>query len=99
MPRGKFRRGAAARGKRDANHGEITRAYERVGAGVIDLGGLGGGVSDILVGYGGVNYLVEIKTEFGALNDKQSEFFERWPGHKAVVRTIREALAVIGVAA
>lgn len=80
---------------KDANHGEIVKALIRVGASVEDLSAVGGGVPDLLVGFRGRCYLLEIKTERGRLNKIQSDWHRLWNGHVAVVRSVDEALAVL----
>lgn len=80
----------------DPNQPEIVQALRDVGASVIHLHMVGRGCPDILVGFRGHNTLMEIKTEKGKLNKKQEEFFVAWFGKCHVVRTIDEALEVIG---
>lgn len=88
MPLPKF----AAR--RDANESEIIEALTRAGASVVQLSVKD--VCDLLVGFEGVNYLLEVKTEKGSLSDGQFAFFESWDGQCAVVRSVEDALKVIG---
>jgi hypothetical protein len=76
----------------DANHRTIRAGLEAVGATVDVKAPL-----DLLVGFRGVNYLIEVKTAKGKLRPSQDAFLARWKGHAAVVRTLPEALAVIGV--
>ena len=45
----------------------------------------------------GGNLLLEIKTERGRLSPGQKEFHSTWPGPKAVVRSVEQALAEIGL--
>lgn len=47
----------------DANHHEIGRLFRAHGAKTVDLSGIGGGVPDWLIGFGGQERLVETKTE------------------------------------
>lgn len=76
----------------DENHAAIRAALEREGATVVPDGPL-----DLLVGFRGTNYLLEVKTATGKLRVKQEGFVRRWKGQVAVVRTADEALAAIGV--
>lgn len=76
----------------DENHAAIRAALEREGATVVPDGPL-----DLLVGFRGANYLLEVKTATGKLRVKQEGFVRRWKGQVAVVRTADEALAAIGV--
>ena len=91
-------RNAAALGKPDANQAEIVRALEAAGAVVIDLHAVGGGCPDLMVGFRGRNYCLEVKTATGKLRPDQQEFFDTWAGQAAVVRTVEAALEFIGAA-
>ena len=79
----------------DANQSTIVAALEVVGATVEHLGGKG--VPDLLIGYSGRNYLLEVKTKKGKLNDDQRTWHVQWNGQVAVVRTIAEAFRAVGV--
>jgi hypothetical protein len=81
--------------RRDANEAIIIEALRTVGATVIRLSETG--VCDLLVGYRGSNYLIEIKMEKGKLTDEQFSFFQTWRGQCDVARTPQEALKIIGV--
>ena len=87
----------------DDNHAEIIRALLAVGATVVDTSAVGAGCPDLLVGYRGVNFLIEIKD--GAkpksarqLTQAQESWFALWRGRAAVVIDVDEALAVVGAA-
>ncbi|HEX8030303.1 MAG TPA: hypothetical protein VF491_17635 [Vicinamibacterales bacterium] len=76
----------------DANHQEIREAYEAVGATVESCGPL-----DLVVGYQGRTFLVEVKTRKGKTRSaKQARFLAKWKGQAAIVRSPEEALQVIG---
>jgi hypothetical protein len=75
----------------DANHGAIREGLEAVGATVDGKGPL-----DLLVGFRGANYLLEVKTAKGKLRPSQERFMARWRGQAIVVRTLDEALKAIG---
>lgn len=88
--------------KVDANQEEIVAALRRVGASVQSLAPMGHGVPDILVGYFDShgrhrNILMEIKTEKGRLTQDELEWMHDWRGQCCVVRSVPEALRVIGV--
>ena len=60
---------------------------------------------DLLVGYRGFNYLLEVKLPLGPKGGDpsrrtlaQEDFFRDWKGQVHIVRSLGEALAVIGVA-
>ena len=80
----------------DANHGVIVAALRQVGASVQDLAKVGKGCPDILVGYRGQNYLMEIKTNKGKATLPQIAWHTFWQGQVVVVRDVDEALHVIG---
>lgn len=87
------------RNRTDGNHREIVKALESCGATVQDLSQVGGGCPDILIGIFGKNYLIEIKnpeTKYD-LSGEQIVWHDRWKGQKIVVKSIDEALRVIGV--
>ena len=54
------------------------------------------GPLDLLVGFRGANYLLEVKTSKGKLRASQERFLGRWRGQAVVVRTLTEALQAIG---
>jgi hypothetical protein len=57
-----------------------------------------GGVPDVLVGFRGKTFLLELKVKGGRLNPKQVEFHQTWNGGPlAVVRSIEEALRAVGL--
>ena len=92
------RRFAARRGKLDATQPDIVKALKRVGASVQDLHAVGGGCPDLIVGYRGVNYLLECKTDTGAMKESQDTFIAGWQGAPVrVVRSPAEALTAIGI--
>ena len=82
--------------KVDTNQPEIVEALRAVGATVFLLHRVGHGCPDILVGYQGKNYLLEIKTEHGTLTPPEARFIADWRGQVLVVRTIEEAMRAIG---
>ena len=86
----------ALQGKRDANEPEIIAALESAGATVEQLP-TGKGVPDLLVGYEGKNYLIEVKTAKGHLNCKQFKWHCAWSGQVEVVYTPQQALDAIGM--
>jgi len=83
--------------KVDQNQQEIITALRQIGASVYPLHFAGRGCPDLIVGFRGRNYLIEIKTQKGRLNADPRTFHASWRGQVAVVRTAREALIAIGV--
>lgn len=85
----------ALQGKRDQNEPEIIEALEGVGATVVQ-NPVGKGQPDLIVGYMGVTYLLEVKMPGNKLNPKQVKWHWNWSGQVDVVTTPDEALAAIG---
>lgn len=86
----------------DANHtvvvNEIKAALPE--STVFDLSGAGRGISDIIVGFRGRNYLIEIKDSAKApsarkLTPAQERFHVEWQGQIDVCHNAAEVLAVI----
>ena len=89
------------RAKVDGNQTKIVQTLHAIGASVTHLHALGKGVPDILVGWKGINYLIEIKDGSLPLSKQrltkaEKEFAEKWRGHYAIASTTDEALAIIG---
>ena len=77
--------------RRDENEPEIVEALEAVGAKVLRLDDC-----DLLCAFRGKMYLLEVKTATGRLNKKQQRFFRDWAGYVWIVRTVDQALGLIG---
>jgi hypothetical protein len=91
--------------KIDVNQPGIVKALRGVGASVQSLAAVGKGCPDLLVGFRGVNYVLEVKDgeripSQRRLTPLQGEWHEAWRGRPAVVvETQDEALAAIGALA
>ena len=79
----------------DANHGDIKAAFEDLGCKVQSLAQMGGGVPDLLVAYGGVTWLVEVKTPTGKETQAQQDFARAWTGCRAIVRDVEGVETVV----
>lgn len=79
--------------KVDANQAEIVQALRAVGALPVYIKE----PCDLVVGYRGKNFLLEVKNRDGKdeLTKAQVEFIATWPGQFEVVRTPDEALRVV----
>lgn len=93
-----FRRAAAV----DANQAEIVRALRAAGCTVQVLSSVGSGCPDVLVGRAGVNLLLEIKDgakvpSKQALTPVQVEWHATWAGQVVIVKTVEQALFVVGL--
>jgi len=82
--------------KRDANEAAIVKALEQLGCTVQRLSATG--CPDLLVGYHGVNWLFEVKVAKGTLTDDELFWHELWNGQVAVIRSVDDALRVMGIA-
>jgi hypothetical protein len=87
--------------KIDRNQPEIVAALRKAGATVQILSAVGKGCPDLLVGFRGVNTLIEVKDWQASandrdLNDNQVDWHGGWRGQVAKVETVDAALAVIG---
>jgi hypothetical protein len=79
MPRVK---GRLIEGARDANQSAIMQRYRDYGCSVEDLGAVGGGIPDLLVGCAGVTDLCEVKMPGADLRPSQRTFNDRWRGSR-----------------
>lgn len=79
--------------KRDGNEQEIIDTLRKAGATVTQLSD--SGLPDLLVGYLGVNLLMEVKTPKGSLSDDQEKWHAAWRGEVLVVRSVDEALEAL----
>ena len=82
----------------NSNQSAIVAALRAAGATVRSLAELGHGIPDLLVGWRGVNYLVEVKNLDGkgdSLTDDEKEFHGAWRGQVCIVRTVNEALHLL----
>lgn len=89
--------------KRDANELEIVKALLKLGCTVMRADQV-----DLIVGYKGINYLMEVKnpknkpkkatslTKYYIAPHQQS-LQDTWQGQIAVIETLEQALEVIGI--
>ena len=84
----------------DENQAEIVLGLRAFGASVQPLHAVGQGCPDLLVGYNGTNYLIEVKNPEKPkadqyLTPRQFDWHAGWNGQKRVVRTTEQAIDVI----
>lgn len=79
MPRVK---GKFIEAPRDANQSAIMQRYRDFGCSVEDLGAVGGGIPDLLIGCVGITDLAECKMPGENLRASQRTFNERWRGSR-----------------
>lgn len=86
------------RGKPDGNARELDCVLAGYGAKYLKLDALGDDAPDRLIGYWGVDQLVEYKNPEGrdTVSNGQAEFYRNWRGRPVqVVRTAAELEAVL----
>lgn len=86
--------------KIDANQGRVVEALRTAGASVQSLAATGKGCPDLLVGYGGVNYLMEVKDgnkvpSAQKLTIDQEHWHSVWKGAVHIVKNENEALKIL----
>lgn len=86
--------------KVDESQNGIVIALREIGASVEIASAIGQGFPDLIVGYKGQNFLLEVKNPVTSgrqskLNDRQIEWHNTWKGSSYVVRTPEEAIQVI----
>lgn len=83
--------------KVDANHGEIVAEFRRLGASVVDLSRVGGGVPDLCIGIAKETALVEVKRDAKAkFTQDQIDFMTWWNGRPVYrVNCIEDAQYVV----
>lgn len=85
------------RAKTDTNQTEIVLALRSVGASVQCLHIIGKGCPDLLVGYRGQNFLLEVKRGKAKLTGDEPAWHEDWQGQVAIVYNVADALSVLSV--
>jgi Holliday junction resolvase len=86
--------------KVDANQSNLVEFFRMMGCSVESLAAVGKGVPDLLIGYRGKNYLVEVKDGAKAPSEQkltraQVEWHESWRGQKIVINSIDAAIEFI----
>ena len=79
----------------DMNQADIVLSLRSAGAMVEHLHNVGGGCPDLLVGFRGHNFLLEVKTGGGKLSNVQTGWHKEWKGQVAVVFNPIDALSVM----
>jgi|LakMenEpi03Aug12_release.lakeMendotaPanAssembly.Ray.scaffolds.fasta_scaffold938824_2 hypothetical protein len=96
------RRGVRRIAKTDANQPDIVSALRGVGASVCLLSQVGSGVPDLLVGFRGINLLMEVKDgnkppSSRKLTKDQEDWHSEWRGQVVVVTTVEEAVSALSI--
>jgi hypothetical protein len=86
--------------KTDANHKEIVRVARQMGATVQNLAMVGHGCPDLIIGFKGINYLVEVKDgkqipSKRALTFMEKDWHDKWNGQVAIVESINDLVHLL----
>jgi len=86
--------------KLDANHGAIVQALLDLGCTVQSLAAVGGGVPDLLIGWRGLNLLLEVKDgdkppSERQLTPKQALWHRDWRGQVVTAENVDDALQAV----
>ena len=86
----------------DGNQSSIVKEFRKCGASVTPTHAHGKGFPDLVVGFDGVNYLVEVKDpdqppSKQKLTPDQVKFFEGWGGQICVVKTFDDVWNLLGL--
>lgn len=92
------RRGHA--GRTDANHTDIVKALLNAGCSVQSLATVGLGCPDLVVGFAGLNILIEAKNGANPpserkLNDAEKTWHKRWKGQVTTVYSPEQAVDAV----
>ena len=90
--------------KTDGNHADVLKALRDAGATAQSLHTVGQGCPDILVGFRGINILLEVKdgsltSSRRELTADEREWHGTWGGQVAVAKTPEEAVCAVVEAA
>ncbi len=83
---------------KDSNHDAIADALKQKGCSVVSLAEVGHGVPDLLVGFNGQTFLLEVKVKSKdvRIRPSQERFYANWKGGVgAIVHSVEEAWVVI----
>lgn len=84
----------------DRNQSEIVRALRQLGCSVQSLAEIGQGCPDLLVGFRGENFLMEVKDGMAKpsaqkLTECEKLWHKTWSGKVVIVTSAKEAIALV----
>ena len=79
------------RHRSDANQKEIVKALRAIGCTVYIIGR----PVDLVVGYRGRNFLLDVKAATGKKTEFQREFFRDWRGQVRIARSVEDAINLV----
>lgn len=84
--------------KVDLNQASIVKALRKCGVSVQSLASIGKGCPDLVAANGsGMVWLIEVKGPKGKLRPEQEKWINEWRGDVHIIRTVDDALKLIGV--
>ena len=88
------------RAKTDANQSDIVAVLREMGVSVQSLAEVGAGCPDLLCGWRGRNYLLEVKDGSKPPSERiltrdQVDWHSTWPGQVEVVYSVSDAIKVV----
>jgi hypothetical protein len=88
--------------KVDLNQMEIVATLRKVGATVQSLATVSNGCPDLLVGFQGINYLMEVKDgdkvpSAQKLTPDQVKWHIEWCGEVHIVKSVDDAFVILGI--
>ena len=81
--------------KVDSNHRVIVQAFRALGCTVQSLAAVGKGVPDLLVGFAGLNHLVEVKVAKGKETPAQVKWAAMWRTTVHLVRSVEDVQRLV----
>ena len=86
----------------DRNQPEIVKAARGVGATVRITAALSDGGGDLIIGYRGFNYSVEVKDgtlppSGRVLTPKEASFMRDWRGQHGIIESVEQLFMLLGV--
>jgi hypothetical protein len=82
----------------DSNQASVVQALRDSGCTVQCLHMVGRGCPDLLVGYKGMNLLLEVKVGDAKLTDDEKKWHESWAGEVIITRTPGHAVQIVRLA-
>lgn len=79
----------------DKNQREVVNRLRSLGFSVQLLSGVGKGCPDLLIGWHGQNFLIELKSGKKWTTEDEANWLSEWKGQAAVCTTVDEILAAI----
>lgn len=83
--------------KVDLNQSAIVDALRKVGVSVQSMAAIGKGCPDLVCAKDANVWLIEVKGPKGKLTPDQVEWIGKWQGDVHIIRTVDEALQLVGV--